>query len=91
MVGIRYHNLSKEELQKDKELFLKRKRELVTFTFDINQDLSKYEGLEESQLDEIIKEKFSRIKSSYDIQCAFRDFLYDIGLNDNLLNDDEKK
>ena len=87
----RYHNLSKEELQKDKELFLKKKRELANFTLDHNRDLSKYEGLEESQLDEIIKEKFSRIKYSIDVQCALGNFLYAIGLNENLLNDDEKK
>ena len=87
----RYHNLSKEELQKDKELFLKKKTELANFTLDHNRDLSKYEGLEESQLDEIIKEKFSRIKYSIEVQCALGNFLYVIGLNENLLNDDEKK
>ena len=64
---------------------------MANFTLDHNRDLSKYEGLEESQLDEIIKEKFSRIKYSIEVQCALGNFLYVIGLNENLLNDDEKK
>lgn len=46
--------------------------------------------MEESQIDEIIKEKSTRIKSSYEVKSALHQFLLGIGLNEKLLNDDEK-
>ena len=86
----RFHNLSTEELQKDKELFLEKKRNFASFSFD-NIDKSKYKEMEESQIDQIIKEKSTRIKSSYDVQGALHQFLLGIGLGEKVLNDDEKK
>jgi len=86
----KFHNLSTEELQKDKELFLEKKRDLASYSFGHNTKTSKYKEMEESQIDEIIKEKSTRIKSSYEVKSALHQFLLGIGLNEKLLNDDEK-
>ena len=64
---------------------------MASYSFGHNTKTSKYKEMEESQIDEIIKEKSTRIKSSYEVKSALHQFLIGIGLSEKLLNDDGKK
>ena len=64
---------------------------MASYSFGHNTKTSKYKEMEESQIDEIIKEKSTRIKSSYEVKSALHQFLLGIGLGEKVLNDDEKK
>lgn len=87
----RFNKLSTEDIQKEKELFLEKKKALLAFSLSFGHDTSKIKDIEESKMDEIIKEKFLEIKNNYKVYCALSDFLFDIGICNDLLDDEDKK
>ena len=87
----RFHNLSKDELEKEKEEFIERKRRFIADSLDLDYFTPKLKGMKESQIDEVIKEKLSEIKFDIKVKDALRIFLISFGINYNLLSDDEKK
>jgi hypothetical protein len=87
----RFHHLSKDEIEKEKEDFLEKKRRFIANSLCLSYYTPKLEGLKESEIDEVIKEKLSEIKFNKNVKNALRLFLIDFGINYNLLSDDEKK
>ena len=87
----RFDKLSTKDIEKEKELFLKEKRKLVAFSLYFDNDTSKIKDLNESEIDDLIKKKFLEINNNFNVQCAFKYFLFNIGICVNLLDDDEKK
>ena len=87
----RFNKLSTEDIQKEKELFLEKKKDLVAFSLYCDYDTSKIKDLKESQIDGIIKEKFLEIKNNFNAHWAFSNFLYDMGICIDLLDNEEKK
>ena len=87
----RFDELSTKDIEKEKELFLENKRKLAAFSLHYYYDTSKIKELKESQIDNIIKKKFLEINNNFIVQCAFENFLFDIGICADLLDDDEKK
>ena len=51
----RFHHISKDEIEKEKEDFLEKKRRFIANSLCLSYYTPKLEGLKESEIDEVIK------------------------------------
>ncbi len=83
----RYKNLSNEELQKEKEIFLDAKKRILSGILYNEFDTIKFKDSEESEINKMIKEK---VQSKNKIE-QLKYILIGFGINYNLLTVGEKR